>query len=154
MSWGAPSESVGASSPDLLAQNWGCDQGPLTTQQQLHQPAMNTNEWQWAGFQLYLEMTDFWGQCRVLHQKPSVGILDLSSPLQYQGIDTTFFAIHPYLCKVLPFSFSILTAFRNTGSYVSQEIWMVNNTSKTDVAPWCYKWVMGWLDWIGYLRVG
>ena len=31
-----------------------------------------------------------------------------------------------------------------------------NNTSKTDVAPWCYKWV----DWIGldgldgYLRVG
>ena len=26
-----------------------------------------------------------------------------------------------------------------------------NNTSKTDVAPWCYKWVGG-LD--GYLRVG
>ena len=25
---------------------------------------------------------------------------------------------------------------------------MDNNTSKTDVAPWCYKWVMGWLDWI------
>ena len=27
----------------------------------------------------------------------------------------------------------------------------INNTSKTDVAPWCYKWVGG-LD--GYLRVG
>ena len=26
-----------------------------------------------------------------------------------------------------------------------------NNTSKTDVAPWCYKWVGG-LD--GYLQVG
>ena len=23
-----------------------------------------------------------------------------------------------------------------------------NNTSKTDVAPWCYNWVMGWMDWI------
>ena len=25
-----------------------------------------------------------------------------------------------------------------------------NNTSETDVAPWCYKWVdgMGWMDWI------
>ena len=70
----------GAFSPSLLAQNWGCDQGPLTTQQQLHQPAMNTNEWQWAGFQLYLEITNFCGQCRVLGQKPSIGIPDLSSP--------------------------------------------------------------------------
>ena len=96
---------------------------------------MNTNEWQWAGFQLYLEMTDFWGQCRVLHQKPSVGILDLSSPLQYQGIGSTFLAIHPYLCKVLPFTFSILTAFRNTGSYVSQEIWMVNKLSTIYITP-------------------
>ena len=24
-----------------------------------------------------------------------------------------------------------------------------DNTSKTDVAPWCYRWVMGWMDWIG-----
>ena len=107
MAWGGLSQSWGASSPTLLAQNWGCDQGPLTAQQQLHQPVMNTNEWQWAGFQLYLENTDFWGQCRVLHQKPSIGILDLSSPLQCQGIDTTFLAIHPHLCKFSPLIFNI-----------------------------------------------
>ena len=25
-----------------------------------------------------------------------------------------------------------------------------NNKSKTDVAPWCYRWMgwVGWLDWI------
>ena len=28
-----------------------------------------------------------------------------------------------------------------------------NNTSKTDVAPWCYKWVDGWIGMNWYLRV-
>ena len=53
-----------------------------------------------------------------------------------------------------PFLIFNIDSVQKYCSYVSQEIWMVNNTSKTDVAPWCYKWVMGWLDWIGYLRVG
>ena len=28
-----------------------------------------------------------------------------------------------------------------------------NNTSKTDVAPWCYNWV-DWMDWIGWKSPG
>ena len=38
---------------------------------------------------------------------------------------------------------------------VASRLWtrktlVMNNTSKTDVAPWCYRWMgwVGWLDWI------
>ena len=47
------------------------------------------------GFQLYLEITNFWGQGRVLGQKPSIGVLDLGSPPKYEGIGSTPLVIHP-----------------------------------------------------------
>ena len=70
--------------------------------------SLGTIEYQWGGFQVYLEITNFWGQCRVLFQKPSIGVLDLGSPQKYEGISSTPLTLHPVLfclsvnCKFSP----------------------------------------------------
>ena len=55
------------------------------------------------------------------------------------------------LCHLVTLEFKLSKKKKKKTYYTQCSVLVDNNTSKTDVAPWCYKWVGG-LD--GYLRVG
>ena len=55
----------------------------------------------------------------------------------------------PKICQHFPVFF---TAKAMAMATMVMVMLPMNNTSKTDVAPWCYRWAgLDWMDWVGSL---